>query len=197
MAILTGRYGQVKWDQGGVTPVLIASLNAWTGNFSCEYEDVSCYGDTNRVFVPGLRSCEGTIGGFHNSQELALYKAAEATTPGLLELVPNSTEPNMAWTGQAYLDASIDSSLQAPKISGTWKAAGPFNMKAVVVATGATAGAPGFFTPAGAAAPANLAAMTGKTASPATNWVTGQYMLLGDASKCNWNGTTWVAGIHA
>jgi hypothetical protein len=39
--------------------------------------------------------------------------------------------------------------------------------------------------------------MTGKTANPATNWVTGQYMRLGDASTCNWNGTAWVAGIHA
>jgi hypothetical protein len=95
------------------------------------------------------------------------------------------------------MDASIDASLQAPKVSGSWKAAGAFAMKAVVVATGATAGAPGIWTPAGAAAKANLAAMTGVTANPATNWVTGQYMRLGDASTCNWNGTAWVAGIHA
>jgi len=183
MAILTGRYGQVKWDQAGVTAVPIISLNAWTGDFKTEFEDVTCFQDTNRVYVPGLRNSEGSLAGFWNLQEL--------------ELVPNSTEPTYAWSGLAYLDASIDASLQAPKISGNWKAAGAFAMKPVVVATGATAGTPGTFTPAGAAAPANLAAMTGKTANPATNWVTGQYMLLGDASKCNWNGTAWVAGIHA
>jgi hypothetical protein len=39
--------------------------------------------------------------------------------------------------------------------------------------------------------------MTGKTASPNTNWVAGQYMVLGDGSYANWNGTAWVAGIHA
>lgn len=39
--------------------------------------------------------------------------------------------------------------------------------------------------------------MTGITASPATNWTTGQYVTLGDTSKANWNGTAWVAGQHA
>jgi hypothetical protein len=63
-----------------------------------------------------------------------------------------------------------------------------------VTATGATAGAPGSFTPAGAAAPANLAAMAGITAIPATAWTTGQHVILGDLSHCHWNATTWTAG---
>lgn len=61
-------------------------------------------------------------------------------------------------------------------------------------ATGATAGTPGTFTPSGAVAPANLAAMTGKTANPATAWTTGQYVVLGDNSHAHWNATAWVAG---
>ena len=63
-----------------------------------------------------------------------------------------------------------------------------------VVATGATAGAPGSFTPAGATVPANLAAMTGITANPATAWTTGQHVVLGDASHAHWTGTAWAAG---
>ena len=66
-----------------------------------------------------------------------------------------------------------------------------------IAATGAIAGVPGAWVPAGATPPANLAAMTGKTASPNTDWVAGQYMVLGDGSYANWNGTAWVAGIHA
>jgi hypothetical protein len=66
-----------------------------------------------------------------------------------------------------------------------------------VTATGATAGAPGFFTPSGAQTPANLAALSGLTASPATNWTTGQYVITADLLANNWNGTTWVAGKHA
>jgi len=63
-----------------------------------------------------------------------------------------------------------------------------------IAATGATAGTPGSFTPSGANTPANLAALSGVTASPATAWTTGQHVILGDASHAYWNATTWVAG---
>lgn len=66
-----------------------------------------------------------------------------------------------------------------------------------VAATGATAGTPGSFTPANSYGPANLAGMTGITASPNTNWTSGQYVVLRDGSFANWNGSAWVAGIHA
>lgn len=62
-------------------------------------------------------------------------------------------------------------------------------------ATGATAGTPGSFTPAGAATPGNLAALTSVDASPMSAWTTGQYVLLGDTTKAHWSGTAWVAGI--
>lgn len=61
-------------------------------------------------------------------------------------------------------------------------------------ATGATAGTPGTFTPDGSTIPANLAALTGVTATPATAWTTGQSVVLGDTSDASWNGTVWVAG---
>ncbi|GAA4711884.1 carboxypeptidase regulatory-like domain-containing protein [Nocardioides conyzicola] len=61
-------------------------------------------------------------------------------------------------------------------------------------ATGATAGKPGSFTPAGAATPANLASLSGITPSPSTAWTTGQRVVLADSSTASWNGTAWVAG---
>ncbi|MGV1079722.1 MAG: hypothetical protein ACOYD1_07700 [Candidatus Nanopelagicales bacterium] len=60
-------------------------------------------------------------------------------------------------------------------------------------ATKAVAGDPGSFGTA--VTPANLAAMTTVTASPTTAWNGGQYVVLADASKAYWNGTTWTAGI--
>jgi hypothetical protein len=65
-----------------------------------------------------------------------------------------------------------------------------------IVATGATAGLPGTFTPAGATPPYALTNMTGIVASPATNWTVGQHVEMGNGLDCNWNGTTWVAGVH-
>jgi hypothetical protein len=63
-------------------------------------------------------------------------------------------------------------------------------------ATGATAGIPGTYTPAGAAVPANLAALISKpvVASPTTAWTTGQYVSTADGAKNHWSSTAWVAG---
>jgi len=65
---------------------------------------------------------------------------------------------------------------------------------APIVATGATAGTPGTFTPAGCVTPANAAAMAGITASPATLWTVGQHVITGDGIHRHWNGTAWATG---
>ncbi len=71
-------------------------------------------------------------------------------------------------------------------------------------ATGATAGIPGTWTPAGCIVPANqTSVITGSpvtvVASPATNWTVGQYVqtqTAGVGGRVYWNGTAWVAGAH-
>jgi hypothetical protein len=65
------------------------------------------------------------------------------------------------------------------------------------VATGATAGTPGSFTPDGSVVPANLAAMASVIATPTSAWTTGQHVVLGDASKTYWDGDSWNAGQAA
>jgi hypothetical protein len=64
----------------------------------------------------------------------------------------------------------------------------------VVAATGATSGAPGFYTPSGANVPANLAALTGVAATPATAWAVGQYVVTGDLLAAHWSSSAWVIG---
>ncbi|MEU7030049.1 hypothetical protein AB0A60_25630 [Streptomyces sp. NPDC046275] len=66
-----------------------------------------------------------------------------------------------------------------------------------VLATGASAGTPGAFSPSGATAPSNLAGLAGVIATPTSAWTTGQHVVLGDGSKAYWNGTAWVAGQAA
>jgi hypothetical protein len=126
--ILTGRYGEVWYAPPPApgTSAKILSINTWKGDFKNTYEDVTCFGDTNKVYIPGLMDISGTFAGFWNSAELALFKAAMSPTPGDLKLVPNNTEATFFWKGLAYLDASIDCTLQAPKVTGTFKAAGPW-----------------------------------------------------------------------
>jgi len=62
-----------------------------------------------------------------------------------------------------------------------------------IVATGATAGSPGAWTPAGAVPPADLAAANALGYSGAA-WTVGQYVVLGDASEAYWDGAAFVAG---
>jgi hypothetical protein len=197
MAIKTGRYGQVFWDAaGGTTFAQVISLNAWSLDAATELEDVTCFGDTTKVYIPGMPDAKGEIGGFWNSADTTLWKAANSGTPGTLKLVANSQEPGYVWQGLAYMSASIDCSLAAPKITGSWGAAASWTMPGVIVATGATAGLPGTFTPAGATPPQALANMTGIVASPGTNWTVGQHVELGNGSDVHWNGTAWTAGVH-
>jgi len=61
-------------------------------------------------------------------------------------------------------------------------------------ATGATAGTPGSWTPAGTAPPADFAAIGSITATPQIAWATGQYVVLGDASEAYWDGAAWQIG---
>lgn len=124
--ILSGRYGQVLYKPPTGTEAEIISLNTWKASFKTDYEDVSAFGDTNKVYVPGLPDISGSVGGFWNSEELGLFVALQATTPGDLKLVPNRNEPEFFWKGKAYIDASIDCTLAAPKVSGEFKAAGPW-----------------------------------------------------------------------
>jgi len=71
----------------------------------------------------------------------------------------------------------------------------------VVPATGATAGIPGAWTPAGSTPPATVAALQGASpavvASPTTGWTSGQYVQTGTAGaagRATWTGTGWVGG---
>jgi len=63
------------------------------------------------------------------------------------------------------------------------------------VATGATAGSPGQWTPAPAYGPEDLADLTPAiVASPTTPWTSGQFVTLEDGTFAHWDGTAWAAG---
>jgi hypothetical protein len=63
-----------------------------------------------------------------------------------------------------------------------------------VPATGATAGAPGTFSPAGARTPDNLGALASVIATPLTAWTVGQHVVTRDGNEAHWSSTAWVAG---
>lgn len=62
------------------------------------------------------------------------------------------------------------------------------------MATGATAGSPGAYTPLNATPPFSEAGLASVTASPLTAWTTGQYIVIGNDTEWHWDGTDWVSG---
>jgi hypothetical protein len=127
--IKTGRYGKVSWDPAGTTPVEVISLNAWKLSMKTEYEDVTCFNDGNKVYVPGMPDVSGSLGGFFNASSLVIIDAAfDATVPGMLALMPNRNETGIEFSGLAYLDADIDASLGAPKLASNFRAAGTWDI---------------------------------------------------------------------
>jgi len=133
LAIKSGRYGTIRYDPAGnASPQALAalvSLDKWKLSLKTDKINVTCFGDTNKVYVPGMKDISGSIAGFWNSSNVVLFEAADADTPGLLELAPNANESTFFWSGLAYLDADIDCSVTgAPAVSGTFMAAGPWQM---------------------------------------------------------------------
>jgi hypothetical protein len=125
--IKSGRYGTVKYDPAGVTPVALIALHGWKLSLKTDFDEVTCFGDANKVWVPGLPDISGTLAGFWDSTNVVIFAATRASTPGMLELAPNSTEPTFKFSGLAYLDADIDCTVKgAPKVTSSFKAAGSF-----------------------------------------------------------------------
>lgn len=126
--ILTGRYGEVFYDSLSTSPhpgTQLGALNAFKLSMSKDYEEVTCFQDTNKVYVPGLIDISGSVAGFLDATVKTIFDAAKAATPGWIRLMPNTlSAPNFVYEGPAYIDASLDCSLKVPKISGNFKAAG-------------------------------------------------------------------------
>lgn len=123
-----------------------------------------------------------------------------------LETVPFTWQPNM---GALVISGTV--TVRALELGGDvntritsdfdWPIAGQptVTWPSGVAATGATAGTPGTWTPAGSTPPDSVAALQAGTivASPTTPWTTGQYvqtMTSGTAGRAFWNGTAWTSG---
>jgi hypothetical protein len=94
------------------------------------------------------------------------------------------------FTSDRVVQAAFDNALPNVQI-GTQIVPGP-------LATGATAGTPGEWTPTGAGPPDTFADLTSAAppidATPTTAWPQGNWVALGDGSFAHWDGTEWAVG---
>jgi hypothetical protein len=131
MAIKSGRDGQVKMGVDDATAVEVISLNGWTLSMATDKTDVTCFNDTNRVYVPGMRDLSGSVKGFFNSADLTIIEATDDAVPVWLALLPSRAEATIKFAGLAYLDAQIETEVNGvPTLTGNFMAAGPWTLPA-------------------------------------------------------------------
>jgi hypothetical protein len=132
MARRHGSTGDILMDPtGGATTVSVASLNKWSIDFDRDKEDVTCFGDTNKVYVLGLPDVQGDIEGvWDETTSPDFIRVALGDIPVTLKLIPSTLAPTYFFTGQAYLSTSIECAADgAVTLSGSFVAAGPWTME--------------------------------------------------------------------
>jgi hypothetical protein len=68
---------------------------------------VSSFGDSNKVYVQGLKDVQGTLSGFWDSADDKLFDAAESVDGAKLYLYMSSDAPGLFFSGLAWLDDSM------------------------------------------------------------------------------------------
>jgi len=192
-----GKEGIVALKMNSGDPyVAIGNVSDWALSMATDKVETTALGDANKRYVVGYKDTTGTFTAFFDKLTDVIFDAADSPNGCYLAIYPSALSAQ-CWEGPAWLDASIKGGVSsAVTIDASFSANGAWTRTSQVAATGASGVAsPGKFTPPGAMAPANLAGMSGVTASPNTAWTTGQYVTLGDGSTAHWDGAAWVAGI--
>lgn len=126
-----GKTGTVYMSTvGSGTAAAVVGLSHWTLNASTDKVPVTAFGDTNKIYVQGLKDIQGTLSGFFDSATDTLFDASESADPVKMYLYPASGAPTIYWYGTAWVDASIDVDVNgAVGISGSFVAATSWGRK--------------------------------------------------------------------
>ena len=106
------------------------SLSKWSLDRSTDKVDVTAFGDTNKVYVQGLPDIKGSISGWFDDTDDALFDASDSADGCKLYLYPSTNVLTNYHYGPAWLDASIDVGADgAISIAGSFVANGAWGRK--------------------------------------------------------------------
>lgn len=126
MARIHGRNGRlyVGLASDSATPSPVTFLNNWSVEFTTDKVDVTCFGDTNKVYVSGLPDAAGSFSGFYDDSTAQLYTASQDGLARKFYLYPSTSDAGDYWYGTALFDFSVSGSVSdAVSVSGSWSAA--------------------------------------------------------------------------
>lgn len=126
MARIHGRRGRlyVGLASGSATAEPVTFLNAWSVKFETDKDEVTAFGDTNKVYNSGLPDSQGDFAGFYDDATPQLYTAASDGAARKFYLYPNTDTATQYWFGTAIFDFNVEGDVgSSVKVSGSWAAA--------------------------------------------------------------------------
>jgi hypothetical protein len=141
---LHGKNGAIKMDPtgvGGVTAVLVASLNKWDLDLATDKVRVTAFQDPNHVYVAGLPDIKGTYGGLYDPADgLVIFDVIGGSIAPYLEMIPDLGDALHMFAGKGLMDGKITVDANgAITISGSFVANGPWTLPSSTGAFGASA----------------------------------------------------------
>ncbi len=131
MAKYHGKSGVVYMSStGSGTAVNVASLTEWSLNMATDKVETTSFGEANKTYVQGLKDIQGTISGFWEDSQDALFDAADSTDGVKIYLYPSRDAATIYFYGPAWVDASISDSVSgAVTVSANFSANGSWGRK--------------------------------------------------------------------
>ena len=126
MARSHGRNGQVYLGAtSGAAASPVAFQASWSINMNVDKQDVTAFGDGNKVYVAGLPDASGDFSGFMDDATSQTYIAATDGLARNFYLYPNVTsDPNIYWFGTVLPDFTVDGAIGAAvTVKSAWNAA--------------------------------------------------------------------------
>jgi len=126
VARIHGRNGRVYLGvTSGAAATPVAFMSAWTMSNVTDHQEVTAFGDSNKVYVAGLPDASGDFTGFYDDATSQTYQAAVDGLPRNFYLYPNITaDPSQYWFGTVLPDFSADGAIaSAVNAKSSWVAA--------------------------------------------------------------------------
>jgi hypothetical protein len=125
MARIHGRSGRVYMNlTSGGTAEPIAFLSSWSINFEVDKEEVTAFGDANKIYVSGLPDASGEFSGFYDDATVQVYTAASDGIARKMYLYPSINASGQYFWGTVLVDFKVNGAVAgAVEISSSWNAA--------------------------------------------------------------------------
>lgn len=95
----------------------------WSIKFTTDKQEVTAFGDANKIYVAGLPDAAGDFSGFYDDSSSQTYTAATDGLPRNFYLYPNTALPTQYFFGTILPDFNIDGAVAgAVGVSASWVA---------------------------------------------------------------------------